>query len=106
MTHKILIAAELIGSLILVIGYGRYRRGPAAPWANRALLSAGLCGLCYALTGVLRYWSCFGLGKTTIAVFALVGNSIGGIGAGLIICLFISGQIHKIGFRQKNEESK
>lgn len=106
MTHNIFIAGELIGSLILIGAYGKYRRGPAAPWANRTLFCAAICGLGYALIGVVRFWYSFGLSKTTIAALTIAGHGVGGVGAGLIIGLMFSGQLWKIGSRPSKEETK
>ena len=106
MTQNILIAVELIGSLILVGSYGNYRRGPAEPWANRTLLYGALLGLCYALIGALCDWYSFGLSKKIIAALAVARHGIGGVAVGLFISLILSGQLWIIGSRKKYEETK
>lgn len=106
MIHNILHALELLGSLLLVVAYGTYRRGPADPWANRTLLYGALCGLGYALIGIVHHGHGFGLSPTATAALATAGHAIGGVAVGLILSLAISGQLWKIGARRGQNDPR
>ena len=106
MIRNILHALELFGSLLLIVAYGTYRRGPAAPWANRTLLYGALCGLGYALIGVVRHGHGFGLSPTATAALASAGHALGGVAVGLILSLVISGQLWKIGARREQNDPR
>ena len=106
MILNILHILELLGSLFLIVTYGAYRRGPADPWANRTLLYGALCGLGYALIGVVRHGHGFGLSPTATAALAAAGHAIGGVAVGLVLGLVISGQLWTIGARREQDNPR
>ena len=106
MIPNLLNAVILIGSLILIGSYRTNRRGRAELWANRALLCLAICGLCYALIGVLYYWHSFGISQAALDRFATIRSDVGGVAVGIFVSLILSGQLWKIGSRQNNEETK
>lgn len=106
MIRNILHVLELLGSLLLIVAYGTYRRGPAEPWANRTLLYGALCGLGYALIGGVRHGHGFGLSSAATAALATAGHALGGVAVGLILSLVISGQLWKIGARREQNDPR
>ena len=106
MIRNILHVLELFGSLLLIVAYGTYRRGPAEPWANRTLLYGALCGLGYAFIGVVRHWHGFGLSPAATAALATAGHALGGMAVGLILSLVISGQLWNIGARREQNDPR
>lgn len=84
--------AEIIGGLILIIG-PRVERSPSPRWVVTALSIAGLLFLIRGGMGAFQLKWGADLGRRHLHDLQRIGASLGGMGAGVLLTLFIAGEL-------------
>jgi hypothetical protein len=104
--HAVCYGAGLLGGAFLIVGTFRAPGRSAAHWMRVALWLAGSACMVWSALGVMALLGNSLLSPTALIVVKQAKTAVGGMGIGIIILLFASGEFVRAFSRSKPASSQ